>query len=235
MIKFVSAALAGALLAGMASMSSAQSVGCVGKLDPSVSKPSDLIACLVEMQADIDALETELAPFRNAKGAVLAFDRSGATSNLDATSGYCPPGWEWFEPSGGRMIIGAGQHQNKGENGAGLKRYPSFLEIPGEAVGGAETHTLIEEEMPEHRHSMFAGGEKGVLSRWPGGKQTVAVGGDVSQGMSSESYAYQMRAHTEEPIHGVTGALGKDKPHNNMPPYIALYFCKKLPLEPKGG
>ena len=30
-----------------------------------------------------------------------------------------------------------------------------------------------------------------------------------------------------KPRNLVTNGMGASEPHNNMPPYIALYFCKK--------
>ncbi len=70
-------------------------------------------------------------------------------------------------------------------------------------TGGSETHTLTKDEMPNHQHSM------GVFIRGEGGG-------------SGYSYTRPANGHGDP-----TSAAGGGQPHNNMPPYIALYICKK--------
>lgn len=70
-------------------------------------------------------------------------------------------------------------------------------------TGGAEQHTLTIPELPKHDHG-------GV---W-GGTESVA-------GMLN-SY----RTHTQG--HKKVEAQGEGKSHNNMPPYVALLYCRKL-------
>ena len=194
-------------LSGAAVAQTLPSATCPAPLPNQPSLP-EMVACLQNLQklaAKVETLETELEPFRKAKGAVIAFDRSGATAAGDETAGYCPPGWVWFEPSGGRVLIGAGQHGNNvDENGILLTRYPSFLELPAEAVGGSEKHTLIPDEMPMHNHSM------GIRIKDQGGGK-----------------GYEHTRPANGGFNDVTGSAGQGLPHNNMPPYLSLYFCKK--------
>lgn len=73
--------------------------------------------------------------------------------------------------------------------------------------GGEETVTLSEAQMPKHSHKI-----SGTLSGYP------------------LPWFESQRSHPVPT--GVGGAIfdwssGDGKPHNNMPPYIALYFCKK--------
>ncbi len=74
-------------------------------------------------------------------------------------------------------------------------------------IGGEESVALTLEEMPWHQHPM--GIERG-------------------QG-SGEAYPYMRPAsgsgQTTEGIGGLPDHA--TKPHNNVPPYVALYFCKK--------
>lgn len=148
--------------------------------------------------ARIDMLERELAPFRVAKGAVLAFDRPGGPAGDGAAA--CPDGWSHFEPAGGRMIVGAGRHDNTDASDRPLTKYTALandLTIDKSAsTGGEERHLLTQAEMPSHAHGVGA-----FISDEPPVK--FQSGGDREF---------------------ITPA-GGDQPHNNMPPYVALYYC----------
>jgi len=87
----------------------------------------------------------------------------------------------------------------------------ALYQYPGE-TGGEEQVTLTETQMPSHKHS-FSGTEV-ITGGW--GEQAVrpvAVGGTQASGR----YTPQ----------GAISQTGGGKSHPNMPPYIALYFCKK--------
>lgn len=116
----------------------------------------------------------------------------------------CPTGdgWESFDAASGRMILGVGPKVNA----EGIYELPYVGGRPRYQTGGAETHTLHPLEMPAHNHDISrttnanAGGTEAALVRDTQGRM--------------ENYR-------------VT-ATGGNQPHNNMPPYIALYFCKKV-------
>lgn len=110
----------------------------------------------------------------------------------------CPEGWAEFEPASGRMIVAVGD----GKGRLSLKKYRD--------VGGEETHTLTLAETPIHDH----------------GFQFHVV---INQGSGTDKFVQ------EEGGGNFTGlgnrrstAAGRGEPHNNMPPYIALYLCKKI-------
>lgn len=74
-------------------------------------------------------------------------------------------------------------------------------------VGGAETHTLTIAEMPSHSHSTVQ-----------------MIGNNAIDGVDSTTrYSGDHHNQTRQ-----TGSAGGDQPHNNMQPYVALNYCKKL-------
>lgn len=70
--------------------------------------------------------------------------------------------------------------------------------------GGRESHTLLVDEMPLHSHSYT----------FP---NTVIENGEGGGGVASRTYARDEKS----------GDAGGSSPHNNMPPFISLRYCKK--------
>ncbi len=123
---------------------------------------------------------------------------TGLVAAFDLEKG-CPAGWSELTDARGRMILGA--------NPDGEFRYKPR---PFRGLGGEEMHKLTPSEMPSHQH-----GENRVVIR---------------TGPPGSGPYYWFTAHDER--RGLFFQIdppqaGGDQPHNNMPPYIALYFCKK--------
>lgn len=110
----------------------------------------------------------------------------------------CPASWSPFSPARGRAIVGAGL-------GDGLTNRPFRLS------GGAENVKLLEAHIPSHQHDTILGV---VSSPW---------------GMAStkSNAVYGTKADTAPT--GLTSSYGSvdPTPIATMPPYLALYFCKK--------
>ena len=74
------------------------------------------------------------------------------------------------------------------------------------STGGEATHTLTESEMPKHRH-----------------------GCGVSQSDSVDAVLGNNQAKTQfDRSYGYTNYVGGNQPHNNMPPYLAVYMWKRV-------
>ena len=84
--------------------------------------------------------------------------------------------------------------------------------------GGEETHTLIEGEMPQHRHVAQA---SQVNATTP-----ISTGNLLADSAPSELYA---GPENLAPMRGGTIAnVGGGQGHNNMQPYLAVNFCIAL-------
>lgn len=148
---------------------------------------------------DIKALETRLKELEQAPAPAPIGKEiaSGTVVAFDLPNG-CPDGWTEFADAAGRVIIGQGSGMVD-ENGQPLmsRKYREH--------GGEEKHTLTVAEMPSHQHSVY--------------QHAGYHGGDV-EGASAGDARTMVHA-------AVSGPTGGGEAHNNMPPYVALYFCKK--------
>ena len=75
------------------------------------------------------------------------------------------------------------------------------------ATGGEAEHTLTVDEMPRHRHDFQAS--------YPDVATGSEVNGKILAGGDSNQWLYNFAQ---------TGESGWDEPHNNMPPYLAVYM-----------
>ncbi|MCY0094397.1 hypothetical protein [Hoeflea ulvae] len=138
-------------------------------------------------------------------GAVIAFDIEDGKP--------CPAGWESFKSARARTIIGAGDPSEA----PGKMRYDQNGELLSTYIRGQhygeERVQLFKRNFPSHSHSVPFSSTSTENSR-PFGlieEQNSNYSTRVAvSGASTDSSAY-----------------GGDEAHNNMQPYIALYYCKK--------
>lgn len=152
-------------------------------------------------------------------GAVVAFDGGDYEKTGRKIDAGCPAGWIRFEQADGRFILGSDS-------------YPSFETADGPVYklrreDGVESVTLTPEQMVPHTHNVHDEGhqhnvERDEITGGAGGRLTQEVRGNRVD-RPYKTGASRARI-TESPFGGLNG---RAQPINNMPPYIALYFCKQ--------
>lgn len=210
------------------SSSVAQSNVCNG-IDPNSEGSITLMAtCLSSLQSEIgnlraqrEAMRTEITQLggeianinRIFGQAVVAFNRS------ERAGGACPLGWSLFKPAGGRVMVGAGQHDN-----ADLSEYPAFSDDPSEAIGGKEAVILERNQVPDHTHTVDLA-LSNMSYRDPSvPNQAGPYPEDNLRIHTGKPLNYSWIAHDQD---WVDATVGGGEAHTNMPPFIALYFCTK--------
>jgi hypothetical protein len=132
-------------------------------------------------------------------GAVMAFDLKEG----------CPTGWSPYTKAWGRFLVGAMADKDRNQIPGGFIRDSRGVNLSPRAFGepgGEEMHLLTEPEMPKHSHQQVWGQGNGTLGSAEGESVRRFPGRALDQNTLDK---------------------GGDTAHNNMPPYIALYFCKK--------
>ena len=93
------------------------------------------------------------------------------------------------------------------------------------STGGKKTHTLTVSEMPAHSHYTMADTN---ATRRVKNKKYLAWSDSGDNGR----YNYALTTtDTPTPTMGYTSSVGSSKPHNNMPPYVAVYRWVKISNE----
>lgn len=83
-------------------------------------------------------------------------------------------------------------------------------------TGGEAKHTLQEWEMPVHAHNITDTGLSGGVNLG------VAWGQYVSESSAEKSYGININGTLK------AAEAGSGEPHNNMPPYLAVYMWKRI-------
>lgn len=136
--------------------------------------------------------------------AVVAFAKArprGMAPN-GPTDDPCPQGWTRYQDADGRFIIGVGPDDSP------------FKE------GGAREHVLAPIELPGHQHNI-------VVSGAQTNRLVDSSRFDSGSGNSPTVHDQGKRHPYASPQTLTTESTGGNAAHNNLPPYIALYFCKK--------
>jgi microcystin-dependent protein len=92
--------------------------------------------------------------------------------------------------------------------------------------GGSQTVTLLETEMPLHRHTMMARGAAGGTTD-PQGAAPANMS-YVSGSTFGQVRGYSTAIPADTQMSATLAAAGGNLPHNNMQPFLAVNYCIAL-------
>ena len=197
-----------------------------GLIDEGVNKR--VLELQTGAQVDLGALARELArnhadELRGPAGPQGESGEEGRSGIAEMPAGAvvafaseCPTGWVAYRMAAGRFVVGI-------DDG-----------LPLLSTGGEAEVTLTVAQMPRHGHDAHQElfryldeetGEDNGIPIWylvdSPSKEWLGIRGfEVTR--TNEYYDFGGSALTGSWINPVAGS---DQPHNNMPPYIALYWC----------
>lgn len=139
----------------------------------------------------------------------------GAVDTLDGgTSGVATtisgPFWEIVTAFEAKFPVGAGTFAASGA-----------VAVAG--TGGEDKHTLLEAELPAHKHQCFKPGSTGDsndLDSTHATYERLAVSSDPSYNLARTTL-------DGEPSVGPTNNVGSGTPMNNLPPYLGVRFIRR--------
>lgn len=162
----------------------------------------------------LDALQTQITALQSSAVSLDTVFRVGGlylTTVNEHPGSYAGFG-TWTAEGQGRVLIGAGS----GTDANGLVQA-----FTAGDTGGEYTHTLTAAKIPAHKHFMFGGT---VFS-------ASTIGGDVtvarSQNSSGSNQDYVLSPIDGTPENGTTSNTGSGEAHNNIQPYLTVYFWRR--------
>lgn len=202
----------------LASPAIAEDKGLSARLNAAIEKLEHASALIEDYQAQITTLEervtTLAAQGQTAlpKEAVVAF------------SGVCPEDWKPYEPAAARFVIGAATKADLEAGPAAFRNGSNgkpLTERRAGVPGGSEKHTLPPGALPGHQHFTVV---KQNYNRDLDAKSAISFNRDENEGDAKD---YKLEGYNAQANIGVTSSSGDGEEFGSMPPYIALYFCKK--------
>lgn len=208
---------------------------CVDQVSSSENPPKAIMACLRELAQEngklrdqialasglssrVEALEVantdlksqlaELKDKPSVPGSGGAEFPPGAVVAFDLPDGCPKKGWDAFNDANGRVIVGVGVHERSDSLGE-LKPF-ELLER-----GGDRRHRISSDELPPHTHPMKIGVARDLAT------------GDSWGIFIKEPLKGRLPMFTDKAERMTDEQVTASKEFSTLPPYVALYFCKK--------
>jgi microcystin-dependent protein len=148
---------------------------------------------------------------------------------------FTPPGWAWCDgqllPISQNTALFALLGTFYGGDGKSTFALPDLqgaspmhtmdFTFPLGAMGGSEAVTLLQSEIPAHTHSLRATVEDGTQGSLT---QDITLATSVGGPLYQTNTAANLTTMHPQSL-SVTGA---SFPHNNLQPYLVMYFCIAL-------
>jgi microcystin-dependent protein len=188
----------------------------------------DVINDKMDVTASLACIAKEIKYQQMPAGSVVAFSQK------------CPVafGWSEYAEGAGKFILGAGQGiiRYRGPHRPdGAKESATLTSVDSGDQGGEEAHLLTIPEMPKHNHGGVAkeksrndtiDEEKGVGVRLLANADDDYSTGERGRADKTGLKINVSQKYKDQPQYTIE-TDGGDELHNNMPPYISLFFCKK--------
>jgi hypothetical protein len=149
--------------------------------------------------------------------AIVAFDSS------DLDEDHCPPGWSPFLLARAHVLVGAGDPRKAPEKMAFDEKGRPLEGYVLRQHGGEQAHQLTPGELPSYRPEI----QKIPAQTRFELKETDVVPCDGSGCNQLGAITDRSRAGQHGIVNLAISSIGEDKPHNNMPPYVGVYYCRK--------
>lgn len=92
------------------------------------------------------------------------------------------------------------------------------------STGGEAQHTLTVDEMPEHRHIPYIDGDTSN----PNFRLFMGRDDWYIDAVGTSQFRVTTDYGTYRGFEALTNPVGGSKPHNNLPPYLAVYAWKRI-------
>jgi hypothetical protein len=180
-------------------------VSCVDKLGGR-SSDQELISCLKEIVGEIQSRSIP-------SGVIVASEYECAK---------LPGKWTNYTDAYGRVIVGAVPEGpfKPSEMEHEVKDYSEYYV---KTRRGEENVILIEDNLPSHHHKLFSKAPNSTNGNDPTGENYIMQGAFPG----GHDPWYILRAQDSPSTLGKSSDVGKNQSHYNMPPYVALYYCRK--------
>jgi microcystin-dependent protein len=150
---------------------------------------------------------------------------------------FAPKGWAWCDgqllPLSQNTALFSLLGTNYGGNGKSNFSLPDLQGRtpmhPGQGpglslhdlgeIGGSDTVTLLDSEIPSHSHTLMAASLNS--------QSTTPTNNSLGRGNPVKVYAAPGTPATLMDVNSIA-PTGGNQPHNNMMPYLTMYFCIAL-------